>query len=226
MELFFLNNTPIHITEDPWNITPRVAYNCKVSLATHHAPIPPDAVHVLIQVGQAKFSRLWEVLHDIFLADIKSITLWADDKTQLSRRIKRNFKGIQAVGGIVCKDNHVLFMRRSGRWDLPKGKMEPGERRADTATREILEECGVRAIPQKRICTTWHTYTREEAMLKETTWYLMTCVNDTMMCPQAEEGIEQVTWIANTELESVLGNSYAAIRYVVEAYRRTLDLPA
>ena len=33
---------------------------------------------------------------------------------------------IKAAGGIVIKDDKILFIKKNGRWDLPKGKMEQG----------------------------------------------------------------------------------------------------
>ena len=46
---------------------------------------------------------------------------------------------IEAGGGLVVDDagGRVLMIFRNGRWDLPKGKLEPGER---------IEECAVREV--------------------------------------------------------------------------------
>ena len=54
-----------------------------------------------------------------------------------------NFKKIKAAGGIVKSDDQQLFIKRNGKWDIPKGKMEKGEKSRETAIREIQEECGL-----------------------------------------------------------------------------------
>ncbi len=45
----------------------------------------------------------------------------------------------------------ILLQRRadSGRWALPGGIMEPGETPATAVVREVLEETGVRAVPER-----------------------------------------------------------------------------
>ncbi|MFE9083587.1 NUDIX hydrolase [Brevundimonas sp. NPDC003935] len=55
-----------------------------------------------------------------------------------------------AVGVVCLKGDEVLLIRRGtpprqGEWSLPGGRIEPGERLADAALRELLEETGVEA---------------------------------------------------------------------------------
>src|SRR5690606_40883318 len=67
-------------------------------------------------------------------------------------------------GGVV-QDEHgrLLAIRRLGMWDLPKGKVDPGEAIDGAALREVREECGVQQLALVRpIAHTWHTYVRED----------------------------------------------------------------
>jgi 8-oxo-dGTP diphosphatase len=56
-----------------------------------------------------------------------------------------------AAAGVVClRGTEVLLIRRGapprlGEWSLPGGRIEPGERAADAALRELREETGVEA---------------------------------------------------------------------------------
>ena len=51
---------------------------------------------------------------------------------------------IKTSGGIVIKENKILFIRKNNRWDLPKGKLEDGVNSRDTALIEISEETGLK----------------------------------------------------------------------------------
>ncbi|MBX9574344.1 MAG: NUDIX hydrolase [Caulobacteraceae bacterium] len=57
---------------------------------------------------------------------------------------------VPAVGVICFRGDEVLLIRRGkaprlGQWSIPGGRVEPGERLADTALRELREETGVEA---------------------------------------------------------------------------------
>jgi len=61
-----------------------------------------------------------------------------------------------AAGAVLDSDNKVLLQRRSdtGGWALPGGIIDPGEEPADAAAREILEETGVVAVPERLVAVT------------------------------------------------------------------------
>lgn len=52
------------------------------------------------------------------------------------------------MGAAIVRDNRVLAARRTfpaeaaGRWELPGGKVEPGETPGDALVREVAEELG------------------------------------------------------------------------------------
>jgi len=65
---------------------------------------------------------------------------------------KANFEEIieQLQGGKVYNSEHkILFIKRNGYWDLPKGKTEKGESIEETSVREVEEETGVKLYPQE-----------------------------------------------------------------------------
>ncbi|MFI0261587.1 (deoxy)nucleoside triphosphate pyrophosphohydrolase [Streptomyces sp. NPDC017056] len=65
------------------------------------------------------------------------------------------------VGGAVLDRGRLLAARRSapaalaGRWELPGGKVEPGETPEEALTRELREELGIEAEPLERIPGEW-----------------------------------------------------------------------
>jgi 8-oxo-dGTP pyrophosphatase MutT (NUDIX family) len=72
--------------------------------------------------------------------------------TRLAIETTRLLRPPEKSGGLVVrerKDSHEVLLvssiSRPGRWTLPKGGVEDGERPEETAAREIAEEAGVRA---------------------------------------------------------------------------------
>src|SRR5712675_1894974 len=105
---------------------------------------------------------------------------------------KENRILVQAAGGLVQNERgEVLFMFRKGKWDLPKGKLDPGETLENCALREVTEETGVSQLElTKFLLVTEHEYEEKGmAILKETHWYLMKTNGKQILVPQAEEDI-------------------------------------
>lgn len=136
------------------------------------------------------------------------------------RKVKNLFTFIKAAGGIVEFEGKFLFIKRLGKWDLPKGKMDEGEKPRETALREIAEECNLsgHAIAYK-IVNTYHTYEQNgKNILKKTAWYhlnLMALPKE-KLAPQQEEGITELRWFSWEELAEVRQNTYVSILDVLD----------
>ena len=139
------------------------------------------------------------------------------------RRFGEEFTGVEAAGGVVVNPRgEWLMIRRNGRWDLPKGHVEPGESFDRCAEREIEEETGVKARVLRPLCDTYHAYffpPTERWELKRTHWYLLRATELQSLVPQTEEGIVEVAWCNPTQIDEQLKASYPTIRRVVEALR-------
>jgi len=128
---------------------------------------------------------------------------------------KNHFDVIEAAGGIVQNDeNKFLFIFRNGKWDLPKGKMEAGENPAETAIREVKEECGIQNIEIDRfLLDTYHLFNENnKKRLKITHWFKMHELDKSPLIPQEEEGIERVEWLDINANNFPLHNSYENIK--------------
>lgn len=101
---------------------------------------------------------------------------------------------IEAVscGGVVIFRGKILvlykhFHNKYEGWVLPKGTMENGESRTDTALREVYEESGVEAAIMKYIGKSQYTFAvPEDVVSKEVHWYLM-IADSYYSKPQKEE---------------------------------------
>jgi 8-oxo-(d)GTP phosphatase len=138
-----------------------------------------------------------------------------EDYQAVKEALKSRFDVIEAAGGLVVKQGAVLFIKRLGKWDLPKGKLEPGEKKRLAAVREVEEECGVKALVIKKAGVTWHTYLNNHRdTLKKTTWYEMECLDDRRLAPQTAEAITKVKWVPMYQSGKVLSNTYRSIHHI------------
>ena len=106
----------------------------------------------------------------------KDYVLVNKNPKNILKSIKNKLMLIKAAGGLVKNVNgDFLFIYRNKKWDLPKGKVEKGEKLKITAVREVEEECGVKILNRSGlICKTYHVYEMgANLVLKRTNWYKM-----------------------------------------------------
>ena len=134
-------------------------------------------------------------------------------------------KKIIAGGGVVVNEkNQVLFIYRRKKWDLPKGKLDPGEDIKACAIREVMEETGIRDLTiGNLIIVTTHSYEENGMnMQKETHWFEMkaSTVDNSTLTPQLEEDIEKIEWVSPENLEEYLSETYTNIQQVLNSWNR------
>ena len=159
-----------------------------------------------------------------------SIAIISDDFEAVFRHFCSLFVAVEAAGGVVAdRAGRVAMIYRRGKWDLPKGHRDVGESLAQSAEREIEEECGLsQLVVDEEICSTLHfydTYGRWE--LKRTTWFAVRALGSTATSPQTEEDIERVEWCSLDEaVRRATTESYPTIAHVIEEYvKQTITKP-
>ena len=129
-------------------------------------------------------------------------------------------KILVAGGGLVQNEKgELLMIFRRDKWDLPKGKLDPGESIEQCSLREVKEETGLRNVTLgKLIDVSTHEYFDaflSEEVVKETHWYAMVANGDQILIPQTEEDITDIKWVTNQELKKCLLNSYENVVEII-----------
>lgn len=156
----------------------------------------------------------------MFNNKVKKAYLYHPDEKEIMRKLKSKMPVNKAAGGLVYnKNGEVLFIFRNGKWDLPKGGIEKGEKRKAAAMREVEEETGVGKLTVTgKLPKTYHVFKRNgKYKLKVTHWYEMKSSFTGDFQPQIEEGIEKVAWLKPEEITEALQNSYQNIKLLFKA---------
>jgi len=176
----------------------------------HH----PDAVFV----DEISPRAIKSMLHEIKKEEFHAGVIWNEDLDKLKTTFFKNFTLIEAAGGIVQNDKkELLFILRLGKWDLPKGKIEKGEKMEESALREVTEETGVKGLSlKKKIGETYHVYDQfGKHFLKTSHWFYMTCSSGQELIPQVEEHITEIKWVKTIDIKEPMKNTYPSIKNIL-----------
>ena len=180
----------------------------KASLVLYYSDKPKFLLSVLDKLNKSEVNRIYVLSHDV---------------SKLKEDFFSLFTEVKAAGGLVFNaQQKVLFIYRRGAWDLPKGKLDAGEKKKAGAIREVLEETGLESVKLiKKLGTTYHVYGQKEKnkkMIKSTSWYLMQG-SESVLKPQYEEDIEKAEWKnIHSVVKGKLNPIYGSIMDIVHAY--------
>lgn len=151
------------------------------------------------------------------------LNVYAENIDELWEDFSHMFKIIEAAGGVIeNKQKEILFIKRLGKWDLPKGKIEKNESLEEAALREIKEETGLKTlILEKFIDNTFHIYTERDGkkVLKTTYWFYVTFVGNEEPVPQTEEGITAIEWKNIDQIhQTVIGHTFKNIEVILNEF--------
>ena len=128
---------------------------------------------------------------------------------------------VKAAGGVVVRGKKILFIKKNGRWEFPKGRLKKGANRKKTAVREISEETGIKKkhlnIIMPLIPTHHHNKISGSTVVKETSWFLIEYSGDPKrrLIPEKKEGITKCKWFTLDELVLMLKDSRPLVHYLL-----------
>jgi len=163
---------------------------------------------------------LKSMIHEMEQQKIHAGILLHANLDALKKAFWKKFSVIQAAGGLVLTSRReTLMIFRRGKWDLPKGKQDPGEDLETCALREVAEETGLHTVSlENKIIETYHYYPmKNKKVLKHTHWYRMQFTGTELTVPQIEEDIQDLQWIKPENVDKYLKFSYENIREVFRA---------
>ena len=161
------------------------------------------------------------MIHEMQLEKVHAGVFFHSDLEALKKAFFKKFNLVLAAGGLVQNpENDILLIFRRGNWDLPKGKLDKGEKLENCAVREVNEETGLSNITLHAPLTiTYHTY-HEGArfILKESHWYTMSVNGNQQLIPQTEEDIQEIKWVSKAALPEYMAKSYPSVVEVLNLF--------
>jgi ADP-ribose pyrophosphatase YjhB (NUDIX family) len=192
----------------------KVYFNNKFLLLTTE-DIQPNGNQLIVKSEDLDADKLNERIKNFIQQnDGGDLIFICKDVNTSFEEIKKQFKYIEAAGGLIRQNQNYLFIYRLGKWDLPKGKLDEGETPAQAAIRECEEECGITQLEIiEQLPSTYHIYYyKNRYALKQTYWYLMKSSHNATLVPQTSENIEKVEWLDESAVKNtVVKNTYPSV---------------
>ncbi len=198
----YFNNQPLFLCD---------ALDQTIQPFVHH----DDAVFI----DELNSHSVKSMIHEMQVDKVHAGVFYHSDLGELKKAFFKKFSLVQAAGGLVQNEKkEILLIFRRGKWDLPKGKLDKGEKLEECAIREVEEETGLRKV--KLVAPwiiTYHTY-QEGArfILKESHWYRMKVAGEQQLVPQIKEDIYEIKWVTPGELGKYMKNSFPSVIDVLQ----------
>ncbi len=157
---------------------------------------------------------LKELVYKFAKSEHEELYIYDEGLNNLFKNFKTCFNYIEAAGGLVVNDkDKILVIKTNGVWQLPKGKVEKGEKYDAAAIREVEEETGIiEPIIVKQLVSTYHSFKNKNGMfLKRTYWYKMFYKGSATPKPQKEENIEDARWVSHGDIYDIMKNTHKSL---------------
>lgn len=161
------------------------------------------------------------MIHEMQQEKIHAGVFYHPDLAELKKAFFKKFTLIEAGGGLVENEKgEVLLIFRRGKWDLPKGKLDPGETIEECALREVREETGLNELTiTAPLLVTYHTYHQgARFILKPSHWFCMKAGGGQQLVPQTEEDIQEIRWVGRESMQPYLDESFPSIVDVLKTW--------
>ncbi|MBL0232866.1 MAG: NUDIX domain-containing protein [Chitinophagaceae bacterium] len=161
------------------------------------------------------------MIHEMQQQKIHAGVFFHPDLEELRKAFYKKFTIVLAAGGLVMNEKkELLLIFRRGKWDLPKGKLDKGEKMESCAVREVEEETGLKNISLiQPLQISYHTYHEgTKFILKESHWYSMEVNGQQELIPQAEEDIHEAKWVKPSQLKHYFDKSFPSVVDVLRPF--------
>jgi 8-oxo-dGTP pyrophosphatase MutT (NUDIX family) len=191
------------------------------------------AQSVMIRIAARAAARAgsnFELYEGSYWVDRLSIEHFSCGK--LSGRYQK-LQRVDTAGGLVLRPNQeveiLLLLKREGdnmEWVLPKGRRKPGERRRQTALREVKEETGIAEIKVKKFLGRegYFVINSKRVTYKRVSYYLMYCANPVgePLKVRTVEGFVEGRWVSLEEAMELTNptRAYSILDTLRELFRK------